>query len=113
MAAAAEKVEENPAPQRDIAEKDNASHTSTNDDDDDSTDRVDQNSLRRHISIASAEAAAAGAAAEMSMAAESIVQTDPNAIGWDGPDDPANPMNWPDNKKWATVILISLMTILT
>lgn len=110
--AATEKVEEDPAPQRDAAEKDTASRTSTNDDDD-STDRVDQNSLRRHISIASAEAAAAGAAAEMSMAAESIVQNDPNAIGWDGPDDPANPMNWPDNKKWATVIMISLMTVLT
>ena len=38
---------------------------------------------------------------------------DPNAIGWDGPDDPQNPMNWPEKKKWTTIGALSLMTLLT
>lgn len=39
--------------------------------------------------------------------------SDPNMIGWDGPDDPTNPMNWPEKKKWATILSISVMTLLT
>ncbi|KPM39753.1 hypothetical protein AK830_g6838 [Neonectria ditissima] len=38
---------------------------------------------------------------------------DPNAIGWDGADDPHNPMNWPERKKWTTIGALSLMTLLT
>ncbi|KAK7421604.1 hypothetical protein QQX98_002071 [Neonectria punicea] len=38
---------------------------------------------------------------------------DPNAIGWDGPDDPQNPMNWPEKRKWITIGALSLMTLLT
>lgn len=38
---------------------------------------------------------------------------DPNAIGWDGPDDPHNPMNWPAKRKWSNIAALSLMTLLT
>lgn len=27
-------------------------------------------------------------------------QNDPNVVDWDGPTDPANPLNWRTNKKW-------------
>jgi hypothetical protein len=38
---------------------------------------------------------------------------DPNAVGWDGPDDPNNPMNWPARKKWSCIGALSVMTLLT
>lgn len=38
---------------------------------------------------------------------------DPNAVGWDGPDDPNNPMNWPARKKWTCIGALSVMTLLT
>ncbi|KAF4422086.1 multidrug resistant [Fusarium acutatum] len=45
---------------------------------------------------------------------EDIVQDeDPNAVGWDGPDDPNNPMNWPAKKKWSCIGALSVMTLLT
>lgn len=31
-------------------------------------------------------------------------------VTWDGPSDPANPRNWPKDKKWVTTILASLYT---
>ncbi|KIM94619.1 hypothetical protein OIDMADRAFT_45586 [Oidiodendron maius Zn] len=30
-------------------------------------------------------------------------EADPNIVDWDGPDDPQNPMNWPDSRKWLNV----------
>ncbi|KAH8898268.1 MFS general substrate transporter [Thozetella sp. PMI_491] len=38
---------------------------------------------------------------------------DPNMVDWDGPDDPQNPKNWPENKKWLQIVLLSVMTIIT
>lgn len=38
---------------------------------------------------------------------------DPNSVSWDGPDDPENPLNWPASKKWANIIALSVMTVLT
>ncbi|KAF4980541.1 hypothetical protein FZEAL_3476 [Fusarium zealandicum] len=32
---------------------------------------------------------------------------DPNAVGWDGPDDPNNPMNWTATKKWTNIGALS------
>ncbi|KAF4496956.1 multidrug resistant [Fusarium agapanthi] len=59
----------------------------------------------------------AGSAAkkdEESATKEDIVQDeDPNAVGWDGPDDPSNPMNWPAKKKWSCIGALSVMTLLT
>ncbi|KAH7367026.1 polyamine transporter 3 [Plectosphaerella cucumerina] len=39
--------------------------------------------------------------------------SDPNVVNWDGPDDPENPQNWPDKKKWMNIGLISGLTLVT
>lgn len=44
---------------------------------------------------------------------QSYLEVDPDVVWWDGPDDPQNPMNWPFNRKWGTVILVSGITFLT
>ncbi|KAK4133744.1 MFS general substrate transporter [Trichocladium antarcticum] len=40
-------------------------------------------------------------------------ETDPNIVTWDGPDDPANPMNWTMRKKWSNIAVLSTLTIIT
>lgn len=37
----------------------------------------------------------------------------PDIVFWDGPEDPANPKNWTESRKWAVLTLISLITFLT
>lgn len=37
---------------------------------------------------------------------------DPNIVDWDGPDDPANPMNWPPWKIRTHIFLISAITFI-
>lgn len=39
--------------------------------------------------------------------------TDPNIIDWDGPNDPENPMNWTEKKKWTNIGLMSFITLVT
>lgn len=36
---------------------------------------------------------------------------DPNLVGWDGPDDPANPRNWTKRRKMLNVALLSLSVL--
>lgn len=36
-----------------------------------------------------------------------------NMVDWDGPQDGANPQNWPNRKKWAHVIMVSLFALVT
>lgn len=38
---------------------------------------------------------------------------DPNVVFWDGPDDPANPLNWSPGLKWGNIAVLSAMTLLT
>jgi multidrug resistance protein len=38
---------------------------------------------------------------------------DPNIVDWDGPDDPANPMNWSSSKKVTAIGIVSLITMLS
>jgi MFS family permease len=38
---------------------------------------------------------------------------DPNIVDWDGPDDPANPMNWPSARKFAAIGIVSLISMLS
>lgn len=40
-------------------------------------------------------------------------EQDPNIVSWDGPDDPENPKNWPDSKKWFNIAVLSILTIIT
>ncbi|KXH60647.1 polyamine transporter 3 [Colletotrichum nymphaeae SA-01] len=40
-------------------------------------------------------------------------EDDRNIVTWDGPDDPQNPMNWPDSRKWINLALMSLLTIIS
>ena len=42
-----------------------------------------------------------------------IAEDDPNVVDWDGPDDPANPMNWSKSRKWSVVWLASALTFIT
>jgi MFS family permease len=34
-------------------------------------------------------------------------------VTWDGTDDPENPKNWSNNKKWAAIITVSLFTFIS
>jgi hypothetical protein len=38
---------------------------------------------------------------------------DPNIVDWDGPDDPASPLNWTGKKKWTNGALLATMTLIT
>jgi hypothetical protein len=38
---------------------------------------------------------------------------DPNLVGWDGEDDPQNPLNWSPLAKWGSVAVVSGVTFLT
>ncbi|KAH8885852.1 MFS multidrug transporter-like protein [Thozetella sp. PMI_491] len=39
--------------------------------------------------------------------------TDPNLVGWQGPEDPGNPKNWPSRRKWAATLIVSSFTFIT
>ncbi|KAI0020811.1 MFS multidrug transporter [Xylariomycetidae sp. FL0641] len=38
---------------------------------------------------------------------------DPNVVTWDGPDDPENPLNWSQRRKWTATILVSCFTFIS
>ncbi|KAF2015716.1 MFS general substrate transporter [Aaosphaeria arxii CBS 175.79] len=38
---------------------------------------------------------------------------DPDLVDWDGPDDPKNPQNWPDSKKWGMIAVLAAVTLVT
>jgi hypothetical protein len=38
---------------------------------------------------------------------------DSNIVFWDGPQDPENPLNWPNSRKWAAIGMVSAVTFLT
>ncbi|KAI0852761.1 MFS general substrate transporter [Daldinia vernicosa] len=40
-------------------------------------------------------------------------EKDPDVVDWDGPDDPENPANWSDKKKWLNIAILSIMTLVT
>ena len=43
----------------------------------------------------------------------SVNDADPNMVDWDGPNDPENPMNWPESRKWIAVATVSVMSLVT
>lgn len=38
---------------------------------------------------------------------------DSKVVKWNGPDDPDNPKNWPNKKKWAATVTVSLFTFIS
>lgn len=36
-----------------------------------------------------------------------------NVVSWNGPDDPANPLNWSESLKWGNVAAIAAITFIT
>ncbi|KAF2280683.1 MFS general substrate transporter [Westerdykella ornata] len=40
-------------------------------------------------------------------------EIDPNIVDWDGPDDPENPQNWPERKKWSMIAALAAVTLVT
>ncbi|KAK6835092.1 hypothetical protein PG987_009786 [Apiospora arundinis] len=38
---------------------------------------------------------------------------DPKLVEWDGPNDPENPRNWPSKKKWITMSIVSMFTLIS
>ena len=40
-------------------------------------------------------------------------ERDPNIVDWDGPDDPENPLNWPEKKKWSLIACLGAITLVT
>lgn len=36
-----------------------------------------------------------------------------SVVDWDGPDDPNNPLNWSQLKKWSIIYLVSYITFVT
>ncbi|KAF7368735.1 MFS general substrate transporter [Mycena venus] len=47
----------------------------------------------------------------MSVMSRATVLLDPEELNWDGPDDPTNPQNWTDRRKWGITFVIVLMTV--
>ena len=39
--------------------------------------------------------------------------TSTHPVGWEGPNDPQNPMNWSPTRKWSTIALVSAITFNT
>ena len=33
-------------------------------------------------------------------------------VDWDGPNDPSNPINWPDYKRWAHIIIVAVLGLI-
>ncbi|KAF2769989.1 MFS general substrate transporter [Teratosphaeria nubilosa] len=40
-------------------------------------------------------------------------QKDPNLVSWEGSDDPENPKNWKNSRKWAAVLVVSSFTFIS
>lgn len=38
---------------------------------------------------------------------------DQRIIDWNGPDDPNNPMNWPESRKWVNLTVMSILSIIS
>ncbi|KAH7391923.1 major facilitator superfamily domain-containing protein [Pyrenochaeta sp. MPI-SDFR-AT-0127] len=50
---------------------------------------------------------------ELPIQEANVEEADPNIVDWDGPDDPANPQNWPAKKKWGIISALGAVTLIT
>ncbi|GES61841.1 MFS general substrate transporter [Aspergillus terreus] len=44
---------------------------------------------------------------------ENRVLPNTDIVDWDGDDDPTNPRNWPGSKRWAHVVIVSILALVT
>jgi hypothetical protein len=51
--------------------------------------------------------------AENTLETVPIEALDPNIVGWDGSGDAQNPHNWSSGKRWAHIILVSVLGLVT
>lgn len=35
-----------------------------------------------------------------------------NIVDWDGPNDAANPINWPSRKRWSHIIIVAILGLI-
>lgn len=54
-----------------------------------------------------------GATDETRIREDDEKELDPDVIGWEGPDDPENAMNWPTGKKVRQLVLMAFNTFIT
>lgn len=43
---------------------------------------------------------------------QEVAYIEDDIVGWDGDEDPANPLNWSPAQRWAHVAIVSLLTFL-
>lgn len=77
-------------------------------------------SEQRHYAAPGAEKEANSAAIsthsdERTLESGTAIETeqDPNIVDWDGPEDPANPQNWPASRKWGLIAILGMVTLVT
>ncbi|KAG4431181.1 hypothetical protein IFR05_013344, partial [Cadophora sp. M221] len=44
---------------------------------------------------------------------ECLENGDPNLVTWSSPDDPTNPINWPNRKRWTATLLVACFTFIS
>ncbi|KAL9596046.1 MAG: hypothetical protein Q9219_006062 [cf. Caloplaca sp. 3 TL-2023] len=50
---------------------------------------------------------------EKKQSAKSAKAKDPNLVTWEGPDDPENPKNWSNKRRWAATVVVSSFTFIS
>jgi hypothetical protein len=49
---------------------------------------------------------------EKRLSSASTAVTKPSTLSWDNPDDPGNPRNWANRKRWIVTLVVSLFTFI-
>lgn len=97
----------NPAREaQDLNEKESEAYQQGQDADTFTTD-VEKGAQSQAISTHTDERTLSGSVAPQEEA------SDPDIVDWDGPDDPANPLNWPMKKKWSIIAALGAVTFIT
>ncbi|KAK6957915.1 hypothetical protein Daesc_000705 [Daldinia eschscholtzii] len=79
----------------------------------DTTERGSVNTSIREKDSANGEESERDVEAGVNNHETSADERDPDVVDWDGPDDPENPLNWSDKKKWLNIAILSIMTLVT
>lgn len=77
-------------------------------------DLVGLQRIKTYETVASQYQSLTAADGEMIAPSDGLVlkEIDPELVTWDAPDDPLNPRNWPNVRKWKATITVSLYTFL-